>query len=102
MAAGVHPTRPAAGVGNTGRFLNRQRVHVGAQADCALAIATPQHANHAMAANATMRLDPPALQQLGDDPRRARHLQPELRVGVQIAADRRQVGVIAADFLEGG
>ena len=41
VAAGVHPARVPRGVGQAGRLLDRQRVHVGAQADRAAAGAAP-------------------------------------------------------------
>ena len=60
-----------------------------------------QHADHAGLADAAVHLDAP-LGELGrDDLGRAVLLEPELRVGVQVAADGGQLIVEAADRLEG-
>ena len=63
--------------------------------------AAPQHADHAGLADAAMHLDAP-LGELGrDDLGRAVLLQPDLRVGMQVAADGGQLIVEAADRLDG-
>ena len=50
VAAGVHDAFVAAGVFQAGGFLDRQRVHVGAQAQALAALAPAQLADHAGAA----------------------------------------------------
>ena len=100
MAAGMHHAGVLAAVRQVVGLLDRQRVHVGAQPDRRLAVAGAQHADHAGAADAAMHLDAPFLQlprnQLGG----AVLLQPEFRVGVDVAADRGQFRVVAADLFD--
>ena len=101
VAAGVHQPRLAAAIRQVGLLLHRQAVHVGAQADRLAARAALQHADHAGLADAPVHLDAP-LGELGrDDLRRAVLLQPDLRVGMQVAADGGQLIVKAADRLDG-
>ncbi len=52
MAAGMHHAGIAGGVGQAGGFSDRQRVHVGAQADAAVGLAAADRRHHAMAADA--------------------------------------------------
>ena len=75
-------------VGDVGDLLDRQRVHVGAQADAAvIAAAALQHADDARLADAAMDLDAPAGQEPRDEVGRAHLLHAELGVGMQVAAD---------------
>jgi hypothetical protein len=62
MPAGVHRALIAAAIRDVVGFGDRQRVHVGAQPDRALAVAGAQHADHAGAADRAMHLDPPFLE----------------------------------------
>ncbi len=52
VAAGMHHAGIAGGIGQTGGFGDRQRVHVGAQADAAVGLAATDRGHHAMAADA--------------------------------------------------
>ena len=100
VAAGVHLALRAAGIGNPGRLYDRQRVHVGPDADRALAVAIAQHADDARAADAAMHLDAIALEFTRDDFGGAVGFEPEFGMGVQVASDRRQVGVKRANLVE--
>ena len=59
VAAGVHHALVAAGVGKAGLFVDRQRVHVGAQAELALAVAAPKASDDARAAESAFDLVAP-------------------------------------------
>ncbi len=96
------PTGVLTGVRQVGRLQDRQRVHVGAQADRALAVAVAEHADHAGLADAAMHLDAPFLQLLGDQFGGAVLFQAELRVGVDVAADGGQFRLVAAGTVERG
>jgi hypothetical protein len=104
MAAGMHPAGAAGGMGEAVLLLHGQGVHVGAQPDArrvvAPEIARPQHADDARAAHAPMHLDPPGFKPLGDQRRGAVLLQPELGMGVDVAADRRELGQVAPQRVE--
>ena len=87
VAAGVHLARHRRFVGQIGRLLDRQRVHVGAQADhlARLALAAVDHPDHAGSAEARHHLvAAEAFKFLGDGRRRALHVIEQFRVGVQI------------------
>jgi hypothetical protein len=87
VAAGVHAAGVLAGMGQSGCLQDRQRVHVGTQADRVLAVAIAQHADHTGFADAAMDLDAPFFQLARDHVRGAVFFQPELRVGVDVAAN---------------
>ncbi len=105
MAAGVHLAGVLAGVRQVRRFQDRQRVHVGAQADRCLPVAVAQDADDACLADAAMDLDPPFLQLAGHQVGGAVLFQAELGVRVDVAADGGQfvlVGAGAVDGVHGG
>jgi len=86
---------------------DRQRVHVGAQADGSrrqLVTYRPslQHADDAGAADLRVRLDSERLQFALDDGRGADFFVAEFRMRVQVAADRDQVTVEVADRRDDG
>ena len=99
MAAAVKP----AGFGERQRqsavLFHRQRVHVGAQPDRALAL---EDADHAGAAEPAMHLDAPLRQLVGDDAGGADLLKTDLGMGVQIAPDSGEFFGIAVDAFDGG
>ena len=70
------------------RLVDRQAVHVGAQAHGALRGAGAQHADDAGLADAAMHFDAELGELLRDELRRARFLEPELRVRVDVPAPR--------------
>ena len=102
MAAGVHLAGGAAGIGNVVRLAHRQRIHVRPKPHRLVAVAGPQHAHHAGAADAAMHLDPPFLQLARDQIGGAMLLHAELGMGVDVVADGRQLVVVFADFVDGG
>ena len=87
MAAGMHHARVRRLRRAAGGLQDRQRVHVGAQADRGLAVAVTQHADHAGIADAPMHLDAPFLQLLRDDVGGAMLLQAEFGMGMDVLAD---------------
>ncbi len=110
VPAGMHHAGALRGPGQVGAFVDRQRVHVGAQADRAAAAvpaavpATPalQHADDACLADAGMRLDAPFGQQVGDDARRPDLVEPQLGVGMKVAAELGQLGREGGDAIDDG
>ncbi len=93
MAAGMHSPRMRGRVGHARRLLDGKRVHVGAQADAA--VAAPRSADQADDAGAALPLvhlvHAVIAQVLGHDPRGPGLLEAELGMGVNVAADRRQI-----------
>ena len=62
VAAGMHSARVTAGVVETVVLFHRQRIHVGAQADGALALAPLKNANNACAPHTSHHRNAPTLQ----------------------------------------
>ena len=87
VAAGMHSARVTAGVVETVVLFHRQRIHVGAQTDGALALAALQNAHNTGAPDASHHRNTPVLQQLGHTGGRALFGKAQLRMGVQVAAD---------------
>ncbi|MNT32129.1 hypothetical protein D3C72_1679920 [compost metagenome] len=98
VAAGVHLAGVLRAVIKGVRFLQRQRVHVGAQADGARAVAVADHAHQAGGAQAAMHFDAPGFQIPRDYVGGALFFEAEFRVGVDIAADRLDFGLRLQDF----
>ncbi len=103
MAAAVHPPVVARFVGKLVLLLHRQRIHVGAQADRASArlCAAANDGDDPGAADPRVMLDSERAEALGDDLRGSMLLEPELGVHVQVAAQRREFGLPAADVQDG-
>ncbi len=83
VSAGVHAARDRRGVGLRARFLQRQRVHVGAEQDAgagAPVVGDDPGLSHARAGREADRLEP-----RHDDSRRAVLLEGELGMPVQVA-----------------
>jgi hypothetical protein len=105
MAARVHLAGVGGGVGKGVGLLDRQRIHVGAQADAAAAAAVADHAHHAGAAETAMHLDAPGGEPFGHEVTGAMLFVAQLGVGVQVAPQRFDVGPElddAVDQLHGG
>ena len=102
VAAGVHGAVVGGTVIDIVRFEDRQRVHVGAERDGALARPTFEDAHHAGLRQPSMHLDAEGLQLFGDDRRRALLLEAEFGVGVNVAAPRRHVVVDGGDAVDHG
>jgi len=106
MAAGMHLARHRRLVGNVVGFLDRERVHVGAQPDypTALPCRTPANdADHSGAANAGHHLiAAKAAQLFGHRARGAMHVVEELRMGVQVAPPRGDVAVEIRNTVDDG
>jgi len=84
-------------------FLHRQRVHVGAQPDGAPAriAAAADHRDDAGPPDSRVVLYPQGREPVADDLRGAMLLEAQLRMHVQVAAERRELGVPAADVGNG-
>ena len=103
MAAAVEAAGNGRAPFQVGVLFHRQRVHVGAQPDALAAVALAlEHADHAGAAEAAMHLDAPSLQLVGDDAGGAHLLEADLRMRVQVAADRGEFVGKAVDAVDGG
>ena len=85
MAAGVHQARALAGPGGAGGFGDRQRVHVGAQANAGGALATHQLADHPGATQAGRHRIAPAAQLVGHQRAGAVLLKRQFGVLVDVA-----------------
>jgi len=92
VAAGVHPPRMLRMVRELIEFGERQGIHVGAQADHFLRGAGAQHADHAGPGDATLHFQPVALQFARHEVGGAVFVEGQFRVGVDVAALRRQFG----------
>ncbi len=89
VAAGMHLPLVFRAVRKAVEFGQRQRVHVGAQADGAGAAAAGQPGDHAGAGQAAMHLDADGLELGGDDIGGALLVKSQFRVGMDVAADGR-------------
>ncbi len=97
MAAGMHLPRYRGFVGPVGEFRHGERIHVGAQADRARAVADLQRANDACLAEAAV--DPEAC--FFEDSRhkiaRPLFLETEFGMSMQVAAKGREKGQIVGN-----
>ena len=87
MTARVHTAIMGGSVRKGIELIQRQGIHIGAQANRALALAALEHPDHARARNAPMHLDAPLPQQAGNDLRGAMLVEAKLRVRVDVAPD---------------
>src|SRR4051812_7850872 len=103
VPAGVHAALVRGLVLQVAQLVHRQAIHVGAQPDRAAraALFAANDADHAGLSEARVRLDAELPQILGYQSRRATLFKRQLRVRVQVAPDVRQLGVVAADVLDG-
>ena len=88
VAAGMHDAHVAAGIGQTGGFVDGQRVHVGTDADALAARAFFDLPHQARAAEAARDLIAPGAQLLGHQVAGPVLLVAHLRVLVDVAAHR--------------
>ena len=89
VATGVHLALIARVMRKFVHLGQRQRVHVGTQADHACGGAGPQDTNNAGFGDAAMDLKPIALKFCSDQISRAIFVKGQFRMGVNVAADRR-------------
>src|SRR6266404_3394260 len=103
MAAAMEAAGNGRAPFQVGILFHRQRVHVGAQA---YALATTafalEHADHAGAAETAVHLDAPLREPVGNDPGSADFLEADLRMRVQIPADRGEFVGKGFDAVDGG
>ena len=103
MAAGVHLARHGRLVRQAGRLLDRQRVHVGAQADdlAGAALAAADDADHAGAADARHHLvAAEALQLVGDAAGGAVDVVEQFGMGMQIVPPCGDLAVQVGDAVD--
>ena len=102
MAAGVHLAVVPAGVGQAGDFDDRQRVHVGADAQALAAVAMPQLSDDAGAGQPAMHRVAPLRQALGHQIAGGVLLEGQFRVLVDLVAQLDHLGQDDRDFLAQG
>jgi hypothetical protein len=102
VAAGVHLPRARGTVRERVAFRDRQRVHVGAQPERALARACAQRADHAGPAQAAMHLAAECGELRGDQVRGAGFLEAEFGMRVDVAPPSGEFGVHAGDTVNDG
>ena len=105
MAAGVHLARHGGAVGQIAHLLDRQSVHVGAQADGAVGgpALPPNHTNHPGAADAGHHfVAAEGPKPVRHEPGRAIDVVEQLGMGMEIVPPRRhRVGEVAYPFEDG-
>jgi hypothetical protein len=103
VAAGMHYALVHRAMAEAVDFQDRQRVHVGAQANRPRAAAGTQHADHAGAADAAMNLVEAKGIELGrHQARGAVFLEAQLRVGMDVLPPRRHLGMQRGEQFDGG
>ncbi len=100
VAAGVHAAGVLRAMAKTVLLVDVQRVEVGAQADRALARAGGERADHAGAGEPARHRDAELGQLLGDHVGGAVLLERGLGMGVDVAAPRRHLIVIAGNAID--
>ena len=88
VAAGMHQTRMATGMGQAGGFLNGQRVHVSPQAQLAQTIAAFKLSHHTRATQAACNFIAPLLQALCHQVAGAKLLESNFGVLVNVTTQR--------------
>jgi hypothetical protein len=84
MAAGMHPPVMARAISEFVRFLDRQGIEIGAQADRARAVALLQPTDHAGLADAAMHFAAEGGELFCNESRRALLLEAELRMSMDV------------------
>ena len=97
VAAGVHLAGVPAGVREGVVLGDRQRVDVGAQSDRTVRTAALHDADHSGGTEPAMDRDAPVCQGLRDHVGGAALLEAQLRVGMQVTADRGDGGTVGQD-----
>ncbi|MNT55809.1 hypothetical protein D3C72_1930750 [compost metagenome] len=92
VAAGMHAAGIDARVRQRRALMDRQRVHVGADADAARALATLQRPDHAGPAHATRDREAPRFQQAGNQAGSADLVKSKFGILVDVAPDRLEFG----------
>src|SRR5712691_82377 len=100
MAAGVHPALMRRAVGKGVGLEDRQAVHVRPEPDRARRVADPQPPDDPGLAEAAMHLDAEPGKPVGNEIGGALLLEAELGVGVNVAAESRQLVVKGANPIE--
>jgi hypothetical protein len=108
MAAGVHLARHGGAIGYAGLFLDRQGVHVGAQADrldvaAIAALAALDDADHAGAPETGGDLvTAECPQMVCNEGRCAMHVVHQFGIGMQVAAPAHDLGLQVGDAVDDG
>jgi hypothetical protein len=102
MAAGMHDALMRRGVRAAGLLLDRQRIHVGAQRDGALAAAATQRADHAGPGEAAIDRDAESGERRGDEIGCPVLLEGHLRMGMDIVSPRDHLGMELGDAVDDG
>ncbi len=98
VAASVHLAVVLRAMLEAVELLNRQRIHVGAQADRAMSVAAFQYADHARFAQPAMGFDTPRLQAFRDQISRRRFFVTEFGVSVDRSSEGLNFAVSGLDF----
>ncbi len=101
MTAGVHAALVLRAVVEAVGLVDRQRVHVGAQADRLVRAAVAKHADDTRASDAAVHLDAEALETLRDEVGGAVLLEAQFRVRVQVAPPGGEFGMEFGDAGDG-
>jgi hypothetical protein len=99
MTTGMHPPVMRRAIGKAVRLHDRQAVHIGPKPDRARRVADPQPPDDPGLADPAMHLDAEPGEPVGDEFRRAALLEPQLGVGMDVAAPPGQLVVKGANFL---
>ncbi len=99
VAAGVHDAVAAGAVGQVGRLLEREPIHVGAYQYAAACLGAAQRPQYSGLGDPGLHVEPPPLEMLGDGRRGLDFLEGELRLGVEVPASRLKVGAPGLDVL---
>ncbi|OIQ68791.1 hypothetical protein GALL_496120 [mine drainage metagenome] len=100
VSAGVHDARVVGGVLDAAGFVDRQGVHIGAQADGAVGLAPADGADDSVAADAGGKRDTEFSQALLDEGGGVGLVQGEFGVGVKVAPPAGQP--VVQGFIHGG
>jgi hypothetical protein len=102
VPAAVETIRDRRAIGQVRGLIHGQRIHVGAKSDPPRALAASfEESDDAGLARPLMDLDAPGAELLGHESTGADLLEADLRMGMEMAADRREVGGKAVDQIEG-
>ncbi len=102
VAAGVHAAFMPRTMREQVLLVHRQRVHVGAQGDCPVSLAAPQHSDHAGAGEAAMRFYTARREEIRDLAGGAMLVESQFRMRVQIVAQRHQLLACGLDARQRG
>ncbi len=97
MTAGMHPARILRGIGQVRRLIERQAIHIGAQAHGPARPVAADHADHAGLADILGDLDTPLTQLVGDELGRTDLFEAEFGMLMDVAADRGEGGVMLVE-----